>query len=161
MMLAAQMTVPHYAFANPEGGIVTEFKGRSWTYNVSRIDPLTRVRTDITVETTGEEEIARLKAALEDAFAEHPRVAEVRGRGLLLAIEVVRDRDTLEPYAEADNVSNRIVGAALERGVFFYGGGTGAVRDIVCMGPPFVIDDGHIETMVRVLAESVDAVTGG
>ncbi|MAT84047.1 MAG: aspartate aminotransferase family protein [Gammaproteobacteria bacterium] len=104
---------------------------------------------------------ARLKAALEDAFAEHPRVAEVRGRGLLLAIEVVRDRDTLEPYAEADNVSNRIVGAALERGVFFYGGGTGAVRDIVCMGPPFVIDDGHIETMVRVLAESVDAVTGG
>lgn len=104
---------------------------------------------------------ARLKAALEDAFAEHPRVAEVRGRGLLLAIEVVRDRDTLEPYAEADNVSNRIVGAALERGVFFYGGGTGAVRDIVCMGPPFVIDDGHIETMVRVLAEAVDAVTGG
>lgn len=53
----------HYAY---EGGIVTEFKGRSWTYNVSRIDPLTRVRTDITVETTGEEEIARLGMSEDD-----------------------------------------------------------------------------------------------
>lgn len=103
----------------------------------------------------------RLKAALVDAFAEHPRVAEVRGRGLLLAIEVVRDRDSLEPFPETDNVSNRIVGHALKNGVFFYGGGTGEVRDIVCMGPPFIIDDGHIDTMVRVLAEAVDAVTGG
>ena len=102
---------------------------------------------------------AQLKARLEETFAQHPRVAEVRGRGLLLAIEVVRDRASLTPYPEADDVSNRIVARALDKGVFFYGGGTGEVRDIVCLGPPFIIDDGHIETMVRVLAEAVDEVT--
>jgi adenosylmethionine-8-amino-7-oxononanoate aminotransferase len=101
-----------------------------------------------------------LKARLIDAFEDHPHVAEVRGRGLLAAIEVVQDRDTLEPYPESAAVSNRIIGHALERGVFFYFGGTGEVRDIVCMGPPFVIEDGHIETLVGVLRDAVDAITG-
>lgn len=101
----------------------------------------------------------RLKARLEEAFAQHPHVAEIRGRGLLLAIEVVKDRDTLEPYPEADNVANRIVGHALRNGVFFYGGGTGEVRDIVCMGPPFIITDEHIEVMVGTLTNAVDEIT--
>ncbi|MFW6093334.1 MAG: aspartate aminotransferase family protein [Pseudomonadota bacterium] len=104
---------------------------------------------------------AAAAAALRDAFAGHPHVAEVRGRGLLLAIEVVRDRETLAPYPETDNVTGRIVGRALEDGVFFYGGGTGAVRDIVCMGPPFIIDDAQIERMVGVLRAAVDHVTAG
>jgi adenosylmethionine-8-amino-7-oxononanoate aminotransferase len=102
---------------------------------------------------------AVLKARLQEAFADHPHVAEVRGEGLLLAIEVVADRDTLMPYPERDAVSTRIVGSALRRGVFYYGGGTGTIRDIVCLGPPFIIDDDHIDTMVRVLAEAVDEVT--
>lgn len=100
-----------------------------------------------------------LKARLHEVFDQHPHVAEVRGRGLLLAIEVVRDRDTLEPYAEADEVANRIVRTALRDGVFFYGGGTGEVRDIVCMGPPFIIDETHIEQMVDTLYRAVDEVT--
>ena len=49
---------------------------------------------------------------------------------------------------------------ALNRGVFFYGFGTGDIRDIVCLGPPFIIDDGHIETMVNVLQDAVNEVTG-
>jgi adenosylmethionine-8-amino-7-oxononanoate aminotransferase len=101
----------------------------------------------------------RLKQLLHEAFDQHPHVAEVRGRGLLLAIEVVRDRETLEPYAERDAISNRIVGKALGKGVFFYGGGTGEVRDIVCMGPAFVIEEAHLTTMVEVLLEAVNEVT--
>ena len=46
----------------------------------------------------------------------------------------------------------------MKRGVFFYGGGTGDVRDILCMGPPFIIGDAEIELMVRVLSESLDDV---
>ncbi|HEX7035118.1 MAG TPA: aminotransferase class III-fold pyridoxal phosphate-dependent enzyme [Pseudomonadales bacterium] len=102
---------------------------------------------------------ALLEERLEDAFAQHPHVAEVRGRGLLLAIEIVQDRDRLTPYPLAHDVTNRIVRSALQRGVFFYSGGTGEVRDIVCLGPPFIIDDEHIDTMVRVLREAVDEVT--
>jgi len=101
---------------------------------------------------------SRLHAALADAFDGHPQVAEVRGRGLLQAIEIVADRSTLAPFAESAGVSNRVVAAALRRGVFFYGGGTGEVRDIVCLGPPFIVDDRDIETMASVLQESVDEV---
>lgn len=101
----------------------------------------------------------KLKAELERVFAGHRHVAEVRGRGLLLAIEVVRDRETLEPFPESSAVTNRIVGAALERGVFFYGGGTGEIRDIVCMGPAFVIGDADLVRIAETLRAAVDAAT--
>ena len=51
-----------------------------------------------------------LNQQLHEAFDDHPHVAEVRGKGLLQAIEVVRTRDDLEPFEEADGISNRIVG---------------------------------------------------
>jgi hypothetical protein len=101
---------------------------------------------------------ALLGERLETVLGQHPHVAQVRGRGLLQAVEVVADRDSLTPYPESDNIANRIVADAIRRGVFFYGGGTGEIRDIVCMGPPFIIDESHIETMVETLALSIDAV---
>ncbi len=99
---------------------------------------------------------ALLAERLSDRFAQHPHVAEVRGRGLLQAIEIVADRDTLEPFPEAAQTANRVVGRGLKHGVFFYGGGTGAVRDIVCLGPPFIIEEQHVDEMVDVLGRAVD-----
>lgn len=99
----------------------------------------------------------KLASALRERFQSHPHIAEVRGKGLLQAIEVVADRASLEPFALTLGLSNRIVGEALKRGVFFYGGGTGDVRDIVCMGPPFVITDEQLATIVDVLEASIDA----
>ncbi len=100
---------------------------------------------------------AKLDGLLRDAFAEHPHVAEVRGRGLLRAIEVVTDRTTLEPFPLEARLTQEIVAEGLARGVYFYWGGTGEIRDIVCMGPPFVIDEMQLERMVVVLRESLDA----
>ena len=101
-----------------------------------------------------------LRERLQEAFRDHPHVAEVRGRGLLQAIEIVKDREALTPFPMEDQITQRVVAAALERGVFFYAGGTGEMRDIVCLGPPFIIEERHVDQMVSVLRESVDAVTG-
>jgi adenosylmethionine-8-amino-7-oxononanoate aminotransferase len=95
---------------------------------------------------------------LNEAFEDHPHVAEVRGRGLLTAIEIVKDRESLERFALQDTVTNRVVAAGLSKGVFFYGGGTGDVRDIVCMGPPFVIEETELDTIVETLQDSVNEV---
>jgi adenosylmethionine-8-amino-7-oxononanoate aminotransferase len=101
---------------------------------------------------------ARLEQLLADAFADHPHVAETRGRGLLHAIEVVQDPDTLTPFPAQARITARIVEAGLERGVFFYPGGTGEIRDIVCLGPPFVVTEDELTRMVAVLRDAVDAV---
>lgn len=102
---------------------------------------------------------AVLEERLQDAFGNHPHVAQARGRGLLQAIEIVRERETLTPFPLQDQITQKVVAAALERGVFFYAGGTGEMRDIVCLGPPFIIDEKHVDQMVAVLRQSVDAVT--
>ena len=100
---------------------------------------------------------ADLKERLTTAFAEHPHVAEVRGEGLLLAIEIVEDRETLAPFPAAAGITSRVCAAAMARGVSFYPGGTGDVRDIVVLGPPFIVGDEELARMADVLARSVDA----
>jgi len=102
----------------------------------------------------------KLQAGLSARLGQHPHVAEIRGMGLLRAVEIVRDRATLTPFDEADNISSRVVAEGLKDGVFYYGGGTGEFRDIVCMGPPFTIDDSHVDTMVETLGNAIDRVCG-
>ncbi len=96
---------------------------------------------------------------LRDTFSNHPHVAEVRGRGLLQAIEIVADRSTLEPFPLDAKITDRITGAGLSRGVFYYPGGTGDVRDIICFGPPFIVTEAEIDQMVDVLHQCVEDVT--
>ena len=100
----------------------------------------------------------KLMAALREALGEHPNVAEIRGRGLLQGVELVADRDTLERFPREAQVTSRLVGECLERGVFIYGGGTGEVRDIMVIGPPFIIDEGDIARIVDALSGAIDAV---
>jgi adenosylmethionine-8-amino-7-oxononanoate aminotransferase len=90
-------------------------------------------------------------------LAAHPHVAEVRGRGLLHAVELVRDRVTLEPFPKEARLTARVVGAGLARGVFFYPGGCDPARDVILLGPPFVIGEAEIDHLVDVLEASIDA----
>ena len=100
-----------------------------------------------------------LRGSLSAALSNHPHVAEVRGRGLLIGVEIAKDRATLERFPREDNVTARVVDAALARGVFFYGGGTGAVRDVIVLGPPFTIDGNEVDQMVAALSGAIDDVT--
>ena len=102
---------------------------------------------------------SRLKAELEGAFGQHPHVAEVRGAGLLLAIEIVADRSTLARFPASGKVSGRVLGEAFARGVSFYPGGNGEIRDVVVVGPPFTITDGDVDRIVTTLVTAVDAAT--
>jgi adenosylmethionine-8-amino-7-oxononanoate aminotransferase len=103
---------------------------------------------------------ARLSGRLAGALGQHPHVAEVRGMGLLQAVEIVRDRDTLAPFDLAERITTRVVAQGLKHGVFFYPGGTGAARDIICLGPPFTTSEAEIDLMADVLARSIDEVLG-
>ena len=100
----------------------------------------------------------RLAGALHARLDPHPHVAEVRGRGLLQAVELVRDRDTLEQFDLGERVTTRVVSQGLEHGVFFYPGGTGVARDIIAFGPAFVASEAEIDMMAEVLTQSINEV---
>jgi adenosylmethionine-8-amino-7-oxononanoate aminotransferase len=101
----------------------------------------------------------QLKVALIERLSQHPRVAEIRGTGLLVAVEVVADRETLTPFDESLRVTDKIIGHGMSQGVFFYPGGTGAVRDIICIGPAFIIDDDDIKLIVNALSYALDELS--
>jgi adenosylmethionine-8-amino-7-oxononanoate aminotransferase len=101
----------------------------------------------------------KLEALLRDRLGQHPHVAEIRGRGLLWGIELVADRETLALYPAEAGITNAVVGQGLARGAFFYPGGTGDIRDIICLGPAFTISDDELEMLVERLAGAIDAAT--
>jgi adenosylmethionine-8-amino-7-oxononanoate aminotransferase len=106
------------------------------------------------VPTLGEKILDKLNSEI----GQHPNVAEIRGKGLLIGIEIVEDKSTLKPFDESRKITSKIMEKGLEEGVFLYPGGTGEYRDIVCLGPAFIIGDTEIDLMVNALKKSIDEV---
>ncbi len=100
-----------------------------------------------------------LRARLEEEFNDHPNVAQIRGAGLFVGLELVRNRDTLEKFPAAAGVGAKVTAQGLDRGAWLYPGGTARARDTVMLGPPFTIESEDVDFLVDVLHESIDAVT--
>lgn len=100
----------------------------------------------------------QLKQKLISELGQHPLVAEIRGKGLLIGVEIVKEKEGLVSFDEEEKITNQIVGKGLENGVFFYPGGTGEYRDIICLGPAFIINDNDIDLMVSSLKKCLDHV---
>ncbi|MBM4385325.1 MAG: aspartate aminotransferase family protein [Deltaproteobacteria bacterium] len=90
-------------------------------------------------------------------LGDHPNVAEIRGRGLLLAIELVRDRATREPFPAEVKLTSAVVGAGLAHGAFFYPGGCPPAQDVVVLGPPLNASDDELDACAGLLRKSLDA----
>lgn len=103
---------------------------------------------------------ARLRGALAQRLGAHPHVGDIRGRGLLLGLELVRDRETKSTFDPTRMLWAGVQQQAMQRGLICYPmGGTadGMNGDHILLAPPFIIDDGHIEEIVDKLAQSIDA----
>ena len=100
----------------------------------------------------------QLKQNLISELGQHPLVAEIRGQGLLIGVEIVKEKEGLISFDEKEKVTNRIVSKGLENGVFFYPGGTGEYRDIICLGPAFIINEEDIDLMVSTLKKCLDHI---
>ena len=101
----------------------------------------------------------RLGALLQGVLGEEPAVGEIRGRGLLVGVELVADRATRRPYPRAARVTESVVAAARERGVLVYaatGHANGVDGDLILLGPPFVITDAELVRVADVLGEAIE-----
>ena len=100
----------------------------------------------------------RLKQKLTDALGQHPLVAEIRGKGLLIGIEIVKDKEKLISFDEQERITDQIVSKGLEEGVLMYPGGTGEYRDIICLGPPYIIGEEEIDLIVDTLEKVLNHI---
>jgi 4-aminobutyrate aminotransferase/(S)-3-amino-2-methylpropionate transaminase len=102
--------------------------------------------------TLGEKVLGRLRE-MQDR---HDVIGDVRGRGMMTAIELVSDRDTKEPLDGASG--NAIVKRCLEEGVLILKAGT--YDNVIRLLPPLTIDEGLLDEGLATLNEALGAGTG-
>jgi 4-aminobutyrate aminotransferase len=97
---------------------------------------------------------AHLQQGLRALMEKHSLIGDVRGRGLMVGVELVRDRTTKE---RATTERDAVVSAAFARGLLVLGAGKNAIR----FSPPLVLTRAQADTAVRIFDEALTAVERG
>jgi len=103
---------------------------------------------------------AELDRQLVERLGNHRHVGDIRGRGLLRAVELVADRASKQPFDPARRLHARIKSEAMARGLLVYPmGGTidGRYGDHVLLAPPFIVEPNDITRIVGRLGDAIDA----
>jgi adenosylmethionine-8-amino-7-oxononanoate aminotransferase len=98
--------------------------------------------------------LAAALAAAGERFVDHPHVAEVRQRGMILAIEMVQDKRSRQPYPWQERRGLRVYRHALENGVLLR-----PLGNVIYFMPPYVITPEQIERMAAVAWSGLLAAT--
>ena len=104
----------------------------------------------------------RLRTDLRTATDDVNAVGDVRGLGMMIGIELVRDRATKEPFPRTDQVTERALAAARDAGLLLYsstGHVDGANGDLLMLGPPFCLSDDEAATLVERTVAAIRSVT--
>jgi len=104
----------------------------------------------------------RLLALLRAALGDHPNVGDIRGRGLLVGVELVADRATRRSFPRSARLIESVMAHARAEGLLLYhgtGNEDGTNGDTVLLGPPFVVTDAELERIAQVLAGAVERAT--
>ncbi len=100
---------------------------------------------------------ARLKAGLEQLAERHDIVGEVRGRGLLLGVELVTDRATREP---AEDLGGRATDGCLARGLSMNIVRHVGASSVWRIAPPLTVTEDEIDLALSIMDDSLAAVVG-
>lgn len=100
----------------------------------------------------------KLKSRLEELLGQNAHVGDIRGRGLFIGIELVRDRETKVPFPATTGLAAAIKRCAFRNGLICYpsnGTADGTNGDHVLIAPPFIISADEIELLVDRLELSI------
>ncbi|WP_018388436.1 aspartate aminotransferase family protein [Ancylobacter sp. FA202] len=134
--------------------------GHGWTYSSHPLCTAAGVANlelvdELDLVTNARETGAYFNAALKDALSGHRHVGEVRGEGLLAAVELVRDRDDRTFFEASEKVGPRVAAAMLERGVIARAMPQG---DILGFAPPLCLTREEADIVVDATRGAVEAV---
>ena len=134
--------------------------GHGWTYSahplcaaagVANLELLDRLDLIENAATVGK----HLRDGLSDALTGHAHVGEVRGEGMLAAVEFVRDKDDRVFFETSEKVGPQIAAALLERGVI---GRAMPEGDILGFAPPFCLTQAEADKVVAATVGAVEVV---
>jgi 4-aminobutyrate aminotransferase len=86
--------------------------------------------------------------ALAEIQARHPSLGDVRGKGLMIGVEFVMDKETKAPAAE---LRDRVVDLAFERGLLTLGCGTSVIR----VSPPLSVSKSEMDDGLKIIEEAI------
>jgi adenosylmethionine-8-amino-7-oxononanoate aminotransferase len=102
-----------------------------------------------------------LQKKLETMIGQHEFVGDIRGRGLFRGIEIVKDRDTKDPFEKNLNIAGKIKKEALDMGLICYpmqGTVNGILGDHILIAPPFIINENEMDELCEKLKKTIDNV---
>jgi L-2,4-diaminobutyrate transaminase len=134
--------------------------GHGWTYSAHPICAAAGVANlelidELDLVTNAGETGAYFRAALADAVGGHANVGEVRGDGLMAAVEFVEDRDDRKFFDASRKIGPQIAAALLERGVI---GRAMPQGDILGFAPPLCLTREEADIVAAKTAEAVKSV---
>jgi len=91
----------------------------------------------------------RLLAGTRRLQEKYAAIGDVRGRGLMIGVEFVKDRATREPAPE---IPHELVARAFRKGLLLLGAGKSTLR----LAPPLVVDEDDVDTALRIIDECLD-----
>ena len=86
------------------------------------------------------------------------QISEIRGKGLLIGIEIVEDKSSLTPFDEVKKITSQLMQKGLEEGVFLYPGGT-EDTEILFDWTSFYYSRRRSDLIVSVVKDSIEYVT--
>ena len=98
---------------------------------------------------------AYLQAQLREQFTDHPLVGEVRGVGLLAALEFVADKKSKQRFAPSQTIGAKVAAACLQEGLIARAMPHG---DILGLAPPLIISRDEVDLVVAMVRRAVDTV---
>ena len=134
--------------------------GHGWTYSAHPICAAAGVANlklidDLDLVANASSTGAYLTQALQDALSGHPHVGDIRGVGLLSAVELVSDADTRAPYDPSAKIVPQIVAKMLDMGVIAR---AMPQSDTIGFAPPFCLTPSEADQIVAVTKAAIEDV---
>jgi len=136
--------------------------GHGWTYSAHPVSAAAGIANLELIDELGLVENAGkmgayLNSAMKAALVDHPKVGDIRGEGMLCALEFVKDRETRAGFAPEKAIGVQIANALLKHGVI---GRPMPHSDILGFAPPFCLTQQEADRIVEATVDAVSEVFG-
>ena len=136
--------------------------GHGWTYSAHPIGAAAGVANlklldDLNLIANASSVGKYLNAAMTETLGDHPNVGEIRGEGMLCAVEFVKDRDSRTFFEASDKIGPQIASALAAEGVI---GRAMPQGDILGFAPPFCLSEAEADEIVAKTGRAVRAILG-